>query len=42
LLSTFDKAEADGLGLGWRTIALKKAFFDSQGPYSIRDGALLP
>jgi uncharacterized protein len=36
----FDKAEADGivgLDLGWRTIALKKGFFDSLKSYSIKD-----
>jgi pimeloyl-ACP methyl ester carboxylesterase len=36
----FDRAEADGivgLDLGWRTIALKKAFFDSLKSYSIKD-----
>jgi pimeloyl-ACP methyl ester carboxylesterase len=36
----FDKAEADGivgLDLGWRTIVLKKGFFDSLKSYSIRD-----
>jgi hypothetical protein len=39
-VNPFDKAEADGivgLDLGWRTIALKKAFFDSLGSYSIKD-----
>ena len=36
----FDKAEGDGivgLDLGWRTIALKKGFFDSLKSYSIKD-----
>jgi pimeloyl-ACP methyl ester carboxylesterase len=36
----FDRAEADGivgLDLGWRTIALKKGFFDSLKSYSIKD-----
>jgi pimeloyl-ACP methyl ester carboxylesterase len=36
----FDKAEEDGivgLDLGWRTIALKKAFFDSLKSYPIKD-----
>jgi pimeloyl-ACP methyl ester carboxylesterase len=36
----FDKAEADGivgLDLDWRTIALKKAFFESLKSYSIKD-----
>jgi pimeloyl-ACP methyl ester carboxylesterase len=36
----FDKADADGivgLDLGWRTIALKKAFFDSLKSNSIKD-----
>jgi len=36
----FDNAEADGmvgLDLGWRTIALKKAFFESLESHSIKD-----
>lgn len=37
---TFDRAKEDGivgLDLGWRTIALKQAFFDSLGKYKIDD-----
>jgi pimeloyl-ACP methyl ester carboxylesterase len=37
---SFDRAKEDGivgLDLGWRTIALKQAFFDSLGKYKIDD-----